>query len=110
MLGIILLSSCSNSRKLNISTMETTLFFLDTNIDDFLSKYPTLKRELPSLCDCGNLLNNLKPYMTKRMVGIHASGCSCGIPFVTISIPRTNLAKTQLENIFFMPSTAPLCI
>lgn len=54
------------------------MIFVDTNIHDWLLKYPNLK-VISKDCDaCGGEIVANKPFLTKGYAGLYGGVCSCG--------------------------------
>ncbi|CZI74323.1 Uncharacterised protein [Legionella pneumophila] len=60
--------------------------------------YPSLKSSFTLYCYCTKELTNIVPFVTKNYVGIKSDACSCGIGEKSLSIPRNEKIKMQLQN------------
>ena len=80
------------------------MIILDVSIKDVLKKYPALQDALPLECDCGRTYGeeDIEVYMTKRnigFVGLRFGGCDCGVPLISVSVPRTKEAEQEMREL-----------
>jgi len=55
------------------------MIYPDVTVEEWCSKHLSLKLALPAHCDCGQAAE-LKPFITKAVLGLSATPCRCGDP------------------------------
>lgn len=68
-----------------------------TDLNQWILKYPRLSEDLNKKCKCGEIFKNFKPYLTKKYAGIMADKCQCGRNGILIFVHR----NSKIENEFW---------